>query len=42
MKRVEEEGKARITNMRTENIKEKNEERQYNVLYFKANFTKLS
>lgn len=41
MKRAEEDCKARIISMRTENKKEKTEERQYNVLYFKVTFTKL-
>lgn len=40
MKRVEEDCKARIVSMKTENRDEKKEEREFKVLYFRATFTK--
>jgi hypothetical protein len=40
MKKVEEECKARIASMRTENRMTKKEEREFNALYFRVVFAK--
>lgn len=40
MKRVEEQFKARIASMRTENRLEKKEDREFNVLYFRVTFAR--
>jgi hypothetical protein len=40
MKRVEEQFKARIVSMKTENRDEKKEDREFNVLYFRVVFAR--